>query len=291
MSILNEFTEAMTAYEQSKGIPSGYQTKKCALYPNYMSNDAWRLFRDGMDPRIEKQYGGGSGGELEGTEEKPPKMAAFHSSSRFVYLMSRDCPDFHFEKQLTTVVGGKANLDGFVSRPDRLIFVEAKCREPYGHKSPERISAKYIPVYSYLKKQMPTIFDYTAVPIDDKYHTVTFYCRGEKVEYFDIKQMICHLLAAAAHLLQMDTPAKHIDFLYLLFDPAVLPLGNAARDEILNIHNQVIKHAEGFDFKTMFFHIATFLTTCRNIDADPNVAKDILHFQLCDQHDYFSHLK
>ena len=291
MSILNEFTEAMTAYEQSKGIPSGYQTKKCALYPNYMSNDAWRLFRDGMDPRIEKQYGGGSGGELEGTEEKPPKMAAFHSSSRFVYLMSRDCPDFHFEKQLTTVVGGKANLDGFVLRPDRLIFVEAKCREPYGHKSPERISAKYIPVYSYLKKQMPTIFDYTAVPIDDKYHTVTFYCRGEKVEYFDIKQMICHLLAAAAHLLQMDTPAKHIDFLYLLFDPAVLPLGNAARDEILNIHNQVIKHAEGFDFKTMFFHIATFLTTCRNIDADPNVAKDILHFQLCDQHDYFSHLK
>ena len=291
MSILNEFTEAMTAYEQSKGIPSGYQPEKGKRYPNYMSNAAWRLFRDGMDPRIESEYGGGSGGELEGTDEQPPKMAAFHSSSRFVYLMSRDCPDFQFEKQLTTVVGGKANLDGFVSRPDRLIFVEAKCREPYGHKSPERISVKYLPVYAYLKEQMPTIFDYTAVPIDDKYQAVTFYCQGEKVDHFDIKQMICHLLAAAAYLLQMDKPVKHIDFLYLLFDPAVLPLGNAARDEILNIHNQAIKHAEGFDFKTMFFHIATFLTTCRNIDADPNVAKDILHFQLCDQHDYFSYLK
>ena len=291
MSILNEFTEAMTAYEQSKGIPSGYQPEKGKRYPNYMSNAAWRLFRDGMDPRIESEYGGGSGGELEGTDEQPPKMAAFHSSSRFVYLMSRDCPDFQFEKQLTTVVGGKANLDGFVSRPDRLIFVEAKCREPYGHKSPERISVKYLPVYAYLKEQMPTIFDYTAVPIDDKYQAVTFYCQGEKVDHFDIKQMICHLLAAAAYLLQMDKPVKHIDFLYLLFDPAVLPLGNAARDEILNIHNQEIKHAEGFDFKTMFFHIANFLTSCQKIDADASVAKDILHFKLCDQHDYFSHLK
>ena len=42
MSILNEFTEAMTAYEQSKGMHSCYQSKNGKRYPNYMSNDAWR---------------------------------------------------------------------------------------------------------------------------------------------------------------------------------------------------------------------------------------------------------
>lgn len=291
MNILTDFSKAMTFREQSKGILSDYQTSNGNVYAHYMSNAAWSLFLNGMDPRIQKEYSLGSGGELEEHDGKPPKMAAFHSSSRFIYLMSRDCPDFQYEKQLTTVIGGKANLDGFVSRPGRLIFIEAKCREPYGHKSPEKISVKYLPIYAYLKSQMPEVFDYKAVPIDGKNQSVTFYCQGEKVEYFDIKQMICHLLATAAHLLQMDKPTRRIDFLYLLFDPIALPLAKESRDEILRIHDQVLKHANAFDFKTMFFHIARFLTSGHNIDADPNIAKDVLHFHLCNQHDYFSHLK
>ena len=145
-----------------------------------------------------------------------------------IYLISRDKEKdgFHYEKKRSTTVGGTANLDGFLDRGDRYVLIEAKCHEPYSAKT-HSVSHSYEALYTFINENMAKELEIaTEKSKCGRYLNVTFRAGGEVLSHFDLKQMICHLLAAAAHFLQMDTPAKHIDFIYLLFDPAVLPLSN-----------------------------------------------------------------
>lgn len=290
MSVLRDFTEAMTQYEKSKGIPSGYRVGNNAPYRYYMSNEAWNAMRNGMSDAVEKQYGAGSGGELEEKNENPPKMAAYHSSSRMIYLLSKDIDGFEFEKKLSTIVGGIANLDGYRCNPQKTIYVEAKCREPYAHPVPEKINNKYIQVYEYLREKMPQVFDYKAEPVDERNQSVTFYCHGAIVKGFDIKQMICHLLAVAGSLLTEQEIPEQILFLYLIFDPTVLPLKTEGRERVLEVYQRTLADARNLDMESMFGHVIDYLT---NKDeplpgTHADALKNAFRFELCSQKDYLS---
>ena len=290
MSIIMDFTEAMTLYEQSKGIPGGYQIEKKEPYWHYMSNEAWSAMRRGMSAEVEEQYGAGSGGELEedNKHHTPPKMAAYHSSSRMIYLLSKDLDNFEFEKKISTIVGGIANLDGYRRDQHKTIFVEAKCREPYGHPVPEKVNNKYLPVYRYLHEMMPDVFGYNAEPFDMHYSIVTFFCHSEAVKGFDIKQMICHLLAVAGSLLKVKELPERILFLYLIFDPNVLPLKVEGRKQVLEMYRRTLADATNLDMESMFRHLVDYLTTKDNPlpDTHAKALKKRFYFKLCSQRNY-----
>ena len=292
MSVLSDFTEAMAKYEQSKGVPAGYKIEGKEPYWNYMSNDAWIAMRNGMSEAVEAQYGAGSGGELEEDKERrtPPKMAAFHSSSRMIYLLSKDFEHFVFEKKLSTVVGGTSNMDGYFRDDNRTVYVEAKCREIYGHPVPEKISVKYIPVYTYLAEQMPSVFAFDANKHDERNQNVTFYSKGRKVTGFDVKQMICHLLAVAADQLQQKQPACRTDFLYLIYDPTKLPLTPESKDEIMELYHRAVADAENLEIEVMFGHIVEYLSSLekfkKKVMADKENVKKSFRFRICNQNTY-----
>lgn len=176
MSILKEFDLAIGDIEN---IPRGFVADG-NLYESYMSNAAWDAHLREMSDEHRAQFGNGSGGELKGKNGRPPKMAAFASSSRMTYKLSKDIPKFMFEKQLSTVIGGTANLDGYWEGEGQYIFVEAKCREPYSHKSPETIRQNYKPLYAYLQSNLPEIFSCTMEDVPGtKDMCVEFFC-GKK---------------------------------------------------------------------------------------------------------------
>lgn len=128
----------------------GYKVKD-DQYNNYMSNEEWDDYLEKMDETHKRQYGMGAGGELK-AGKYPPKMASFGSSSRLIYELSKDFDGFIFEERLDTRVGGVANLDGFLHKGSKYIYVEAKRREIYSP-SHERqdIKCVYEPVYERIK--------------------------------------------------------------------------------------------------------------------------------------------
>ena len=121
--------------QETGSLDGGFLANNQTVYPSYLDNQAWLDFKMDMAsnyPTAWMEYGAGSGGELKEEGPFPPKMASYGSSSRMIYRLCKDNPDFHFEYKLPTRVGGIANLDGFLETEDRYIFVEANCREPYG---------------------------------------------------------------------------------------------------------------------------------------------------------------
>lgn len=280
MRILNDFAEAISQYEQSKGIPAGYRVDGREPYRFYMSNEAWSAMKSGMSEAARCQYEAGGGGELNG---EPPKMAAFHSSSRMVYLLSKDWPGFVFEKRLPTIVGGTANLDGYVERNGRVFFVEAKCRELYDHKSPELVSNRYLDVYRYLAEKMPETFGYHADDQGNGHSSVTFYRNQQVVEGFDLKQMICHLLAVAASRLLEEQIHQKAYFLYVIYDPSALPLKPETREQILSIYKHAVEDANGFNMEKMFGHIVDYLVRSKKLEvrADVDTVKAEFRFLHC----------
>ena len=286
MNILKDFD---TAIANAEDTPKGYCVGGRS-YDSYMSNDAWADYLDGMSAEHRSQYGDGSGGELKEKNGRPPKMAAFASSSRMTYLLSRDIPGFVFEKQLSTVIGGVANLDGYQERNEQYTFVEAKCREPYSYKSPQTIKQNYKPLYTYLQDKMPEVFSCTMEDVpDSRDMRVTFYCRGKEAVYFDIKQMLCHLLGVANKMLtgrKCDTP---VQFLYLLYNPTKLDLPQGGREEILRIYQDTCAAVENYDFANIFGYVVDFLMQEKEYSVTvENVAnlKNNFYFALCDQDSY-----
>ena len=125
---------------ENPSLEGGYVTET-GTYDAYMNNLCWQQFKCEMEksnPQAFEDYGKGGGKELDERKERgkiyPPKMASFGSSSRMIYSLLHDVDDFLFEKKLHTYVGGTAHLDGFMEKDDKCIFIEAKCREPYGNK-------------------------------------------------------------------------------------------------------------------------------------------------------------
>ena len=286
MNILKDFDIAIANAENtSKGYCIGDR-----IYDSYISNDAWAAYLSEMSVEHRSQYDDGSGSELEEKNGRPPKMAAFASSSRMTYLLSKDIPGFVFEKQLPTVIGGIANLDGYRKTDGLYVFVEAKCREPYSHKSPQTIKQNYIPLYTYLQEKMPEIFTCTMEDIPDtRDMKVAFFCKGKEVVYFDIKQMLCHLLGVANKMLSEGICKTPIHFLYLLYNPTKLHLPQGSREEILQIYRDTCAAADGYDFKRIFGYVVDFLMQkeeCAVAEEDVTKLKNGFCFALCDQNDY-----
>lgn len=286
MSILKEFDLAIADVEN---IPRGFLTDK-GNYDSYMSNSVWDSYLASMSAEHRAQFDDGSGGELKEKNGRPPKMASFASSSRMTYKLSKDIPNFMFEKQLSTVIGGTANLDGYWEGNGQYIFVEAKCREPYSHKSPETIKQNYKPLYTYLQRKLPDMFSCTMEDIPGtRDMRVEFFCGKEPIAHFDMKQMLCHLLGVANRMLLDKTCNTPIQFLYLLYNPTDLMLPEKSEKEIFDIYYATCGAATNCDFKRIFSCVVDFLMDEKEYStpkADAEKLKCNFQFALCDQYDY-----
>lgn len=285
-------------------VTYGYKTNDDHTYDNYMSEESFEKLKAGMTPQARKSYGDGSGSELEVRRDKdgslkyPPKMASFGSSSRFIYtLVNKKLKNenFVFELQLPTRVGGTANLDGYFEK-EKHIFVEAKCREPYGTKTNE-FGDKYEDLYIYINKSTESnVFCKTKRIPDKKKITADFSVKindelpCEEITHFDIKQMISHLLGIGVAILKdgkyLDKPIK---FLYLIYDPRDLKFDNSEiYEKIVNIHGKTCCECESVDFKGLFRVILKFLQKEYKYDSDIDIDKiiDKFTFEICSQNDF-----
>ena len=289
MSIIKEFDLAIAKIENSL---RGFVTSK-GNYDSYMSNAAWDAYLKNMSDEHRAQFNDGSGGELKEKNGRPPKMASFASSSRMAYKLSKDIPDFVFEKQLSTVVGGIANLDGYWEGHGQYIFVEAKCREPYSHNSPETIKQNYKPLYEYLQRKLPDMFSCTMEEIPGtRDMRVEFFCKGKQVSHFDMKQMLCHLLGIANQMLLSKVFDMPIRFLYLLYNPTELILSEKRQKEVLGIYHATCEAATNYDFQQIFSCVVDFLMEEKKYsvtEAEVGVLKNNFCFALCDQHNYHNY--
>ena len=290
MNILKEFDNALAALE-TRAL--GYEISG-STYDNYMTDTAWKKYLSRMSDVHRAQYSDGGGGELEPQNDRPPKMASVASSSRMIYELSRDVPGFVFEKKLPTMVGGVANLDGYLEKGDTLIFVEAKRREPYSHRAIQDIKKKYQPVYRHLREKMSRVFSCVMEELpNSEYMRTVFFCRGNVVVSFDIKQMICHMLAVANEALRSGTE-KEILFLYLLFNPRGLSLPDECREEVARIYADTCRAAGNFRMEEMFGHIVDYLIAEKGITCAAEQTESVkknFRFVLCDQKQYRTYLK
>lgn len=265
-------------------------------YQAYMDESVWKVFVEDMKeqhPAAYEQYGAGSGGELNPVGNLPPKMASYGSSSRMIYNLSKHIPDFYFEYKLPTTIGGVANMDGYIELPDKHVFVEAKCREPYNVKSVSP-SEKYKGVYKYLNDSdnplgVTYITEYGKT-------TVQFSVGTTPVRYLDVKQIICHLLGIATRFLTYPSE-KSVNFVYLCFSPAYIKIIDSKKeDKILEVYECMCEEFRLLDVKAIFADIVIYLSEKykRICNATPiGISKLIDGFDsiLCDQVDYVSLLR
>ena len=294
--------EAETAADPK--LKSGYKTAdKPTPHFNYIENSCWDEFKKDMEknyPVAYKMYGEGGGKELDvrkvGKNIYPPKMASFGSSSRMIFnlLKHKEKEGFLFEQKLPTIVGGTANLDGFMMTDDKCIFIEAKCREPYTPKDP-LINVKYKNLYKFISESPKSnlvcrAVDSSAKKAENKMEVI-FTADKTEIQFFDIKQMICHLLGIATAYLKgkiddKEIESQNIEFIYLLFNPKLITI-NEGKEEILSIYEQTCNECEAIDFKALFEVLVNYLQTVRGLGKGKNKA-DIINgfsFKLCDQSD------
>lgn len=289
MSIIRDFTEAVVKDESGKlGISVGYEVMGRKPYTEYMSNKAWDKFKREMSEKHIAEFGKGSGSEMDDSPGNVPKMASMISSSRMIYMLSKEIDGFSFEAKRHTAVGGEANLDGYLHRDDRIFYVESKCREPYNHEAIEELSVKYQAVLAYLR-ETKNAFDCVMERISDRKMRVAFFCDGKPINGFDIKQMICHLLGIAAYHLRAEEEPKPISFLYLLYDPRELVFPEKTSAEILEIYEKTCQAALGYRFEELFGHIIDYLVDVKNLPGKHReTLKRVFTFELCSQYDYHS---
>lgn len=272
-------------------INNGYSIDgKADAYTSYQTKSDWKIFKKEMEevyPAAFEQFGKGGGKELEEKEGKPPKMASFASSSRMMYLLARNRAYFEFEKKLPTTVGGIANLDGYLKTIENYIFVEAKCREPYGHSSKVKVGQKYEKFYEALTKDIKDLCIVNEHISGSTDMISNFSYGGESIDNFDIKQMISHLCGIATAVLKGEYGDKPIKFLYLLFNPTDI----TDDEEMLKIYDATCKQCLKFDFVEMFAKILDILpNVCSNLKIKENLDLDYVKnnfcFELCDQNEF-----
>ena len=257
MSVSKNLDLAIKALETNT-IDAGYVVDG-RTYNTYMARDKWDAFKTSMLPSALEEFGGGSGGELVEKNGRPPKMACYGSSSRMIYMLSRNKNGFHYEKKLPTTIGGIANLDGFFEDDSRYIFVEAKCHEPYSTKS-NSVSKSYERFYCFVNEHMAGNIEIAMKTSKcGRYLDVEYFSDGEKIEHFDIKQMICHLLGIATGLLKKDFVQKQIDFIYLLYDPTELNITTDIKKIVDSIYEKTCYECNLIDFAKLFQVILRYL--------------------------------
>ena len=228
-------------------------------YNTYMTNAEWESFKANMSSDAFAEYEAGDGDELSEKNGRPPKMACYGSSSRIIYNLSRQKEGFHYEKKLSTTVGGTANIDGFLSDEDRYVFVEAKCHEIYSAKN-NSVSKSYEKLYNFINEQMAGSLEISMKPSKcGRYLDVEYFADGEPLENFDMKQMICHFLGIATGIIKGELDQKQIDFIYLLYDPTELELELKVKAAIELEYSRTCFECNLVDFTTLFYVIFKFL--------------------------------
>ena len=273
---------------ETGSLDGGYLAPNGKTYPNYMANQAWQDFKADMEnnhPAAYGEYGAGSGGELKDKGNFPPKMASYGSSSRMIYNLFKDIPNFRFEYKLPTCVGGIANLDGYLEKAGEHIFIEAKCREPYGEKS-HLIESKYKDLYYYVNNDKQCNLNIKAEDAGSKINVV-FSVGHSMISFFDIKQMICHLLGIAVKFLN-EPSDKNISFLYLCYNPKLIEITDKKKEYgILHTYEKMCAECHSIDFRSLFRTVLIYLSKELNIghlsvqEIDDLTSRFI--FVLCDQ--------
>lgn len=251
---------------EEKGNTDGGYLVGDRLYDTYMTNQEWAAFKDAMHSQALAEYQAG-GDELFEKGGKPPKMASYGSSSRMLYMLSRRKEGFHYEKKLLTTVGGVANLDGFLDDGQRYVFVEAKCHEPYTPKK-NAVSKSYEGLYDYINTCMAGSLEIgMKLSKCGRYLDVEFFSEGEKIQYFDMKQMICQLLGIATGILKGKLDTRQTDFIYLLYDPTELHLPDDVRETVDAIYERTCYECNLVDFSTLLRVILAYLKETKYGDA------------------------
>lgn len=288
------------------GKERGYITH--IIYPNgekrerepnesYMTNELFEKLISEMKsefPSAYDEYFSGNGGELseKGTENKktgitkikPPKMASYASSSLMTYLKFRHILDFRFEYKLNTTFSSLAPacLDGFLEKKNEIIFIESKCHEIYGKGHyPFKRSSSYFKLF---KDYISNLFK---VNIEEKGNQIEVCLEnkdGQKIEYFELSQMICHLLGIGKYL-ENKKPNKKIKFIYFLYSPLEKEIYD---EEILERYESVVKEIESIDFNKLFNLILDFLKRERNVNIDTGWD---FSFKLCHQNNVLGELE
>ena len=302
-SLQKELDKAILRSEKIEhpNLTSGYVIGD-RTFDEYLSNESFKEFLLAMPEDIKTMYDEGSGSELEERKNKhgvvayPPKMASFSSSSRFIYNLMKHDDNFKFEKQLATTVGGTANLDGYLDRGDIQIFIEAKCREPYGIHA-NKFKTKYRDFYEYLNRS-----DNAGIHCDmhdfneEKQEMKVDFCYGEeKISRFDIKQMLSHLLGIGTAILKNEKHTdKPIRFLYLIYNPELLEFENEEiKKKICNIYYQTCNEAEATIsselFKTVLLYLKEKHYPYSMVDID--IIANHFSFGICSQENFTEKLK
>ena len=274
----------------------GYAIPGKAPYYNYMSKEAWEEFKNDMSYEHKQQYKDGHGGELNEKGGTPPKMASFGSSSRLIYLLSKDVAGFSFEEKLSTKVGGPANLDGYLKIEEHDIYVEAKCREIYGSYANQKISKVYKDVYDFIREKNG-LFGYrdTEIKGDNGHFKCTFTWHDTEIIHFDIKQLICHFLGICANILDKKKNANpNVKFIYLIFNPKVdTDFSNehikGFENGIKEDYNKTLEEISWFgDFKWLFDIIMEYqIGKCKS-KSRPAWS---FHYEQMDQNNYEKYMK
>ena len=295
---LAEFLDAAIRKSEEGKVASCYEIEGKKPYENYLSNDAWDAFRNGMSKEHREQFGKGGGSELKENRGRwgiyPPKMASFGSSSRFVYnLLERvygeEFDRVEFEKKLRTRVGGVANLDAYIKSICE-IFIEAKCHEIYSSHNSTEINECYERVFEDLASNL-NWFRYCNVGDSTKtnYSKYSFYYNDKQIKRFDIKQLICHFLGISAYIL--ESGEKHnIKFVYLIYNPSdVVKEDNAEGTKILQQHQATLDEIVPSDMEKLFADIFEYQK--ENLNKDYSGDYDHFEFVIADQSTIEEHLK
>lgn len=284
-------------------IECGYKIEKeKKTYWNYLSNDAWEEFKGKMKKAHLCQFEDADGGEMKEKKGRwgiyPPKMASFGSSSRFLYSVSKDIEGFQFEKLLPTRVGHSANLDGYITRGDGDVFVEAKCREIYSSHKTIEVSNVYEEIYKELQELYPEFsFKNNGRPIkngkeDNEHFNCTFKFNGKEIIHFDIKQLICHFLAISANILENENANKNIKFIYLIFNPNEVieqVEKESYKKQIIEIYGDTKKEiTDYFDMERLFKSIFKIQAGRLGVEGKKYSSFD---FCIADQKDYKEEIK
>lgn len=115
---------------------------------------------------------------------------------------------------------------------------------------------------------------------------VTFKVNGKAVKYFDLKQMISHLLGVATMFLKGELSTENIEFYYLIFNPMLINIDDKnAKDEIQKIYKCICEECENIDFKSLFAVIISFLKSEKGLGIDVAETELInsFLFKLCGQ--------
>ena len=299
MSISKTLDLSIKRNETGKEKEDKYYLLADRQYENYIDNETWMDFVAEMRknyPSAYAEYGEGSGDELgiKKVGKYPPKMASYGSSSRMIYMLSRDIKGFQFEKKLPTTVGGIANMDGFLQGEGEQFYIEAKCREPYSPKS-YIIDRKYEDLYRYIDAEPTVDLKCNITILDDDKMQVQFVAQGTIITAFDIKQMISHLLGIATEKLNNSTKEK-IRFLYLLYNPSVIMIVNPKhKEKITAAYNTQLCECNSIPFADLFKAILDYLHSNRNVgiasEQEIAIIKAAFSFKLCDQNNYIQVLK